>query len=1376
MPIDSRYLKYIATGVLISFIMLILQPTAQALQSTPETPEAASSPIVETTGLTSASPDLLHRLSQQLQTLQAAASNLRSGFQPIDIAPLQATLTQYDGQARTAFAVTADLLQDTTLPPAILARQHQAQQAYERAYQTVADNLAAIASAQTAAAQAAQIEASLNYLNPLLNVKGHTPFNPDEMAFRSPRGHSRVPLENAALRALAPANLRSGDRRTAPNDAALAPTPDVQITEDIQALAASLDYNPVAIYNWVHDNIRYIPTYGSVQGSQLTLDNRAGNAFDTASLLIALLRTSGIHARYAYGTVRIPIDKVMNWVGGVTEPSDAIKIISLGYIPATSLTQGGVIKYVKMEHVWVEAWLDFYPSRGAVHRQGDSWVPIDASFKQYQFIEGLHPEREVPFPTDTLVNQLLDSATFNADVGSVTGMNEQVVEDAVETYEAQLQAWFDMHKPDATVADMLDTAQIIPLKRPFFAGSLPYQLHEYGGAFNALPDNLRHRLTIRLYNSAQARALDNPSLTQTLGFAELGTLRLGLTYVPATQADADALAHFREELAVEGIPAYLFELQPVLTLEDTVLASGQALTMGTTQYYRLTITDPHNTYTHNGQIVAGTEVAFVTNGNGLSPAAVDKRLDSVDWYTPAENLHQLGLHFWMEHDFFDHLAAQAYGVKVQRMPSVGAFTSPFSVTYQFGVPQTGLYKAYQIDVKRNVQTVWSLTDETRFQFLTHIGINGSYIEGSVIEQLFDYEQGRGLSTAQILLDANAQNIPIVHVTAANYGEWADTLSVSTAVRSDIVAAIQTGKEVIIPQRAVQHGAWYGSGYIIQDPLTGEGAYLIEGGLNGSFLELLGCEFSNFPLMQEIVLEVVSALLFYAFMPAITAGAAAMGLSTAMAGASIFAQLVRPIMRVITKSKQFRKAKNKRRQQCKQTTRANQPAPRFCKDKKNGKCGAQFKLVSLSFKNDLTIYKDEIDKALKIVDPVWTDKGKNDAVGYVSGKNIKLVAEFQLMKPPKKPSEVTFHVKATIRGEKQPKAKAPIFADVKRALPANPNRRPIRIEWKAKNVLTAKLIQFFDPLEIDWSATIKEKKSAKQKNVDIEVSKHPVYVTLQAPLIQDKGRDDAFDNKQFKQDSGYLTMLHLATSNPGATSQKQALDNTWKHFSKQNVQLWDGRKLVYYPAGQNAGNCLSTFLGVETWLTDRFADAECSVFQQLFSETLKVNGVKSQTVTVTAKNYRSNAKLDEPNEFVLVNHWAIAEDAKNEDQASLTVNQALLDNRSSSGSYLEVNKQYGDLVNLSGIAGQNSPEPARKVFDLHVITKVLLEGGLYYDPAYGIRYDGNTPSKAAQDFEKKSVFGYALTPKKRDEPTVKYVFKPAKNANGIWLNNIKFEEK
>ena len=49
----------------------------------------------------------------------------------------------------------------------------------------------------------------------------------------------------------------------------------------------------MAIYQWVRNNIEFIPSYGSIQGSEYTLENRRGsNAFDTASLLIALsLRT-----------------------------------------------------------------------------------------------------------------------------------------------------------------------------------------------------------------------------------------------------------------------------------------------------------------------------------------------------------------------------------------------------------------------------------------------------------------------------------------------------------------------------------------------------------------------------------------------------------------------------------------------------------------------------------------------------------------------------------------------------------------------------------------------------------------------------------------------------------------------------------------------------------------------------------------------------------------------------------------------------------------------------------------------------------------------------------------------------------------------------
>jgi transglutaminase-like putative cysteine protease len=110
----------------------------------------------------------------------------------------------------------------------------------------------------------------------------------------------RPPLETPdELNSLFPADTAKETRRKPkkPDAIYLAPTEDVQITPEIEALAQELEHNPVKIYNWAYNNIQFIPTYGSIQGSLKTLETKSGNAFDTTSLLIALLRASGIHAR-----------------------------------------------------------------------------------------------------------------------------------------------------------------------------------------------------------------------------------------------------------------------------------------------------------------------------------------------------------------------------------------------------------------------------------------------------------------------------------------------------------------------------------------------------------------------------------------------------------------------------------------------------------------------------------------------------------------------------------------------------------------------------------------------------------------------------------------------------------------------------------------------------------------------------------------------------------------------------------------------------------------------------------------------------------------------------------------------------------------------
>ncbi|RYE19774.1 MAG: hypothetical protein EOP51_19230, partial [Sphingobacteriales bacterium] len=126
-------------------------------------------------------------------------------------------------------------------------------------------------------------------------------------------------------------------------DADLQANEDVSISPEIKALAKQLNYNPAKIYKWVYDNIEYVPTYGSIQGAAYTLETKRGNSFDTSSLLIALLRTSKIPARYVYGTIEVPSKVVTDWVGGVNSVDAAQNLMGQGGIPNVGLVSGSQV-------------------------------------------------------------------------------------------------------------------------------------------------------------------------------------------------------------------------------------------------------------------------------------------------------------------------------------------------------------------------------------------------------------------------------------------------------------------------------------------------------------------------------------------------------------------------------------------------------------------------------------------------------------------------------------------------------------------------------------------------------------------------------------------------------------------------------------------------------------------------------------------------------------------------------------------------------------------------------------------------------------------------------------------------------------------------
>ncbi len=78
----------------------------------------------------------------------------------------------------------------------------------------------------------------------------------------------------------------------------LAETPEIQFTPAILAKAQELEHKPIRIWEWVRNNIEFVPTYGSIQGADMCLQTKQCNDIDTASLLIALLRASNVSARY----------------------------------------------------------------------------------------------------------------------------------------------------------------------------------------------------------------------------------------------------------------------------------------------------------------------------------------------------------------------------------------------------------------------------------------------------------------------------------------------------------------------------------------------------------------------------------------------------------------------------------------------------------------------------------------------------------------------------------------------------------------------------------------------------------------------------------------------------------------------------------------------------------------------------------------------------------------------------------------------------------------------------------------------------------------------------------------------------------------------
>jgi hypothetical protein len=921
-----RHSRTIAAVVLSFFTWTSggLFSVAQAAVDSAKKTGAATVPAQKSEGAEERFAKITEELTADLDDLKSSHKHKRQR-----LTERKGELETIDTDIRKQFAETEKKLKDAKLPAEILARHAKFVKHYDDNLAELKGNISRVESAKNAVEVEAALEKTRQHLAKVKAPSRHQKLDPNNLPHRQPKAQKREPRlkkeefdkdlkkdkhawKNQKRILVAATGSVAG---LLPSDD-LAETVEVQLTPEIKAKALEMGNNPVKIYEWVRNNVEFVPTWGSIQGAQMTLLTRQGNSFDTSSLLIALLRAAGINARYVTGTVELPIDKIMNWAGGFTDPLAALDFMSSGGIPTKGLVAGGKIVAARFEHVSVEAFINYIPSRGAKHisGKGDTWIPLDPSYKQYNFTQGIDIKTAVPFDAQSFLTQIQSTATINETQGYVTGINSLLTQQTMQDYQARVQSYIQQNHANATVGDVIGKKEIVKKEYRHLLGTLPYRTAVKGATFTTIPDSLRHRLSFRVENEAtntfvdpEAPAPVDNSLSITKSLAELAGKKITLSYSPATAQDEAVINSYLPRPHADGtpiqpselpsqLPAYLINVKPELRIDGQVVATGAPVGLGGTNISTMTFSDPaYGSSQITNYIDAGVYQAIGLNLGRISAEqltglkakleATKAKLQNNDFAAMTKDdligdlLYTTAMAYHAELGTMNYIAAKAMNVNAITVPSETIFATKLKVMMFWGIPRYITSGGLNMDADYLMQVVKAKdgNSETARQYMLSSGMTSSALEHSVPEQLFSTPDSpaQGISTVKALKIANDQGIPIYTVNQANIATVMPQLQVDQQTKDDIQNAVNAGKVVTVSKTNINFNGWNGCGYIITNPETGAGGYMISGGSSGAAVLFVGLCFMYFsPLIILAGVTVLSPVgIFLAMLTGLGAGMA-----------------------------------------------------------------------------------------------------------------------------------------------------------------------------------------------------------------------------------------------------------------------------------------------------------------------------------------------------------------------------------------------------------------------------------------------------------------------------------------------------------------------
>lgn len=879
---SSRTLRFAASIVLITFNMLILSPVVHAVQDNPIQPTESTNPEAD---LSTAFEQIINQLDALKQARQDDQDTTAILAKLQELADKVAGL---DVAVMDNFNKLEEELKTKQLPPVILQRHTDMVTHYKVQRDAWLEQLESetgtgffVGLIRTAkdwmgvAPVTEKVISPLNPKDPKQFKRKQQPFDPNEVSDRSLKPNptnmpkvnkdefTQAGLHSTPYTKLAALGDFTFDNLAGASDPVyLAASDEITLSQAIKDKAAELLFDPIKIHHFVRNNIEWVPSWGAIQNADLTLSAQRGNAMDISSLTIALLRASQIPSRYVHGTIDVPRDRFLNWAGGFTDINAAMTFAASAGIPVTPVIGNGQVSKVRIEHVWVEAAVDYFPSRGAKNRDADAWVQFDPSYKQYEFLEGVDAVAVSGVDPEQLTQSFLNSGTINESEGWVTGFDATILTEAQTQTQQMLQSHIMTNIPSPLVQDIIGSRKTIIDEYPVLPSSLPNRIVVEGVLYDKLPSKLQQTIGWAFERDVLGEVVDAVIFPMAL----VNNEKIILSFKSATDDDEAVLQSFLPTGEVtdisqlpNSISSHLINVVPELKVNGMVVKTGNPMRLGEELNLITLVKFAHQPQSaRDYQVIAGSLLILNSISQSVSPEKLmmlRKKLEVSRQILETNNVSQFDT-LTGENTFGDifQVGSLAYygqmltltrisGVQNQSnfhlAAGIGTVGYEPAVNYFFGFPRSISHGGVAFDIPYIQVSAHVNSDQEKLrQFNLQVGGITSILEHTIIEQMFNSDPANppdAISAAKALQKAAAGGQRIYQITQSNMSSALPNIHHDIDTMNEIIASVNTGKLVMTHTDAVSIPGWTGAGYVIIDPETNVGAWKISGGTNGGFL-------------------------------------------------------------------------------------------------------------------------------------------------------------------------------------------------------------------------------------------------------------------------------------------------------------------------------------------------------------------------------------------------------------------------------------------------------------------------------------------------------------------------------------------------------------